>query len=68
MLARLIYYLGARGEAGLKNFMHAFCKANSGPGGSRAPRGKKSERVLDANVSYSVPTLCLIRAGSGEQD
>lgn len=37
----VIYYLDSRGEAGLKNFMHAFCKANGSLGEYKALCGKE---------------------------
>lgn len=49
----VIYYLDSRGEAGLKNFMHAFCKANGSPGGIQSSVWERNERVLDINVSCS---------------
>lgn len=57
----VIYYLDSRGEAGLKNFMHAFCKANGSPGGIQSSVWEKNERVLDINVSRSVSLSCLFQ-------
>lgn len=47
--------------------MHAFCKANSSPGGIQSAVWEQTEQVLDLNVSSSVPTLCLIQPGSGAE-
>lgn len=57
----VIYYLDSRGEAGLKNFMHAFCKANGCPGGIQSSVWEKNERVLDFNASCSVSLSCLFQ-------
>lgn len=57
----VIYYLDSRGEAGLKNFMHAFCKANGSPGGIQSSVWERNERVLDINVSCSVSLSCLFQ-------
>lgn len=42
--ALVIYYLVSRGEAGLKNFMHAFCKANSSLGGIQSSVWEKMSK------------------------
>lgn len=57
----VIYYLDSRGEAGLKNFMHAFCKANGCLWGIQSPVWEKNERVLDSNASCSVSLSCLFQ-------
>lgn len=59
----LIYYLDSLGEAGLKNFTHAFCKANSSLGGKyRALCGNRNERVLDINASSSMSVSSLLQS------
>lgn len=57
----VIYYLDSRGVAGLKNFMHVFCKANGSPGGIQSSVWEKNERVLDINVTCSVSLSCLFQ-------
>lgn len=58
----VIYYLGSRGEAGLKNFMHAFCKANGSPGGIQSSVWERNGRVLSINVSCNISLSCLYQA------
>lgn len=59
----LIYYLDSLGEAGLKNFTHAFCKANSSLGGNtELCVGTEKKRVLDINASSSVSVSSLLQS------